>query len=485
MDRTELFIGNSWVTPSGSEWLETRSPTTEEVIGRTPRVTTDDVDAAVAAARTAFDDGPWARMDAAERGQYMRKFAGSLMERVDDLIDWQIWEMGSPRAWIAGVTQWLIYSIEKEITTAENFVFEEYRDGIAGKVLVRKEPIGVVATIIPWNAPVANIIGKITVPLLTGSAVVVKPAEECPLSAYLVADAMHEAGLPPGTVSIIPGDRAVGEHLVSHRGTDKVSFTGSTAAGARVGAICGEQIKSATLELGGKSAAIILDDVDLETSLPSIVGESIQNNGQVCHAPTRILAPASRYDEILLALSERIGAMKVGDPYDADTEVGPLVAERQRARVEGYIRSGTDEGARVVVGGGRPAGQKKGWYVEPTLFVDVTPEMKIAQEEIFGPVVALIKYSDTEDAIRIANATEYGLGGAIFTTDVSRAVDVAGRIRTGTCSINDAPAAGGGGPFGGYKRSGLGREFGVEGWEGYLETKAVSLPTSYVPEPRQ
>jgi betaine-aldehyde dehydrogenase len=478
-ERDHLFIANQWVPPAEPGWLEVTSPITEEPVGRVPRVSNADVDRAVERARAAFDNGPWPHLSVGERGEYLCA-AGKLLEPViDDLVDLQVDEMGGPDAYIRAATTHMIRSIPQEVKAHEGFRFREARDGRVGPVLVIKEPIGVVGTILPWNAPVPLILNKMLTPLLLGCTIAIKPAEESPLSAYLVADALHAAGFPEGTISILPAGREAGEHLVTHPSVDRISFTGSAAAGRRVGALCGGQVKSMILELGGKSAAVLLDDVDLDEQLPALISDSIPNNGQVCLATTRILAPRSRYEEIVSRIGEAVSKLKIGNPHDPDVAVGPLVARRQRDRVERYIKSGLDEGARLVTGGGRPQHMTRGWYVEPTVFADVDSSMTIAQEEIFGPVLAVIPYETDDDAVRIANDSEYGLGGAVLSADLSRALDIAARIRTGTCAINGAPPGGGGGPFGGYKQSGLGHEHGVEGWWGYVETKSVSLPAGY------
>jgi len=390
--------------------------------------------------------------------------------------------MGAPRKWIGTGTARMIESIDTKVTAAQALPLRDLRDGTAGKVLVLREPIGVVGAIIPWNAPVPMLLAKLIPALLTGCTIVVKPPPESPLSAYVVADAIHEVGFPEGVVSIVAGDRDVGEHLVAHPLVDKIAFTGSGAAGERVGAVCGSLVRSVTLELGGKSAAILLDDVDLDAQLPLVVANALPNTGQVCFATTRILVPSTRYDEVVERLVAAVARLRVGDPRDPATDAGPLVASRQRERVEGYIASGLEQGARLALGGGRPKGLEKGWYVEPTVFVDVDNAMRIAQEEIFGPVLAVIPYQDEYDAVRLANDSPYGLGGAVFTSDPARGVEVAARIRTGTCVINDGAPAGGGGPFGGYKRSGLGREYGREGWDTYLEVKSVSMPPGFEPD---
>jgi betaine-aldehyde dehydrogenase len=306
---------------------------------------------------------------------------------------------------------------------------------------------------------------------------VIKPAPETPLDAMVMAEMLAEAGIPKGVVSVIPAGREVGEHLVRHKDVDKVAFTGSTAAGRTIAAICGEQLKRVSLELGGKSAAIILDDADLEATMGGLKFASLMNNGQACVAQTRILASRKRYDEVVDALAETVRGMSVGDPNDPTTEIGPLVAERQQERVDKYIALGQEEGARVVVGGnGRPDGISKGWYVQPTVFADVTNDMRIAQEEIFGPVLAVIPYDDVDDAVRIANDSEFGLAGSVWTGDPNGiGMDVARRVRTGTYGINqytmDFIA-----PFGGFKASGIGREFGKEGLEHYIEVKSIVPP---------
>jgi betaine-aldehyde dehydrogenase len=406
-----------------------------------------------------------------------------LEPRVEEAVRLQIDEMGSPYRFMSPLTQGLLKSTAVRVHDAASIETREVRDGAAGKVLVYRQPIGVAAAILPWNGPVGLVLTRLLPALMAGCPIVIKPAPETPLSAYLVAEAAREVGLPEGVFNLVPAGREVGEHLVSHPGVDHVSFTGSTAAGVRVAAICGEQLKSVTLELGGKSAAIVLSDADLERDLPALIESSMPNNGQVCHATTRILAPRSLSAELIERLVFSVGSMKVANPHDEDTVFGPLVSSRQRDRVEGYIKLGREEGALVALGGGRPAGIDAGWYVEPTIFTKVNNSMRIAQEEIFGPVVCVIEYADEEEAIGIANDSSYGLGGAVFTTNIERGIAVAQRIETGSCRINEAPPGGGGGPFGGVKRSGLGREFGKEGFEGYYALKSVALPPGFVPPP--
>jgi betaine-aldehyde dehydrogenase len=322
---------------------------------------------------------------------------------------------------------------------------------------------------------------KLAPALAAGAPIILKPSPETPLDGYLLAEVIDEIGLPKGMVSILPAGREVGEHMVRHPGVSKVGFTGSTAAGRKVGAICGEMLKRVTLELGGKSAAIVLDDADLAAQIPLLMPNSMMNNGEACVAQTRILAPRSRYGEVVDAVAEAVKAQTVGDPTDPSIAVGPLVAERQRERVLGYIDKGNAEGAKLAVGGGRPAGLEKGWFVEPTLFVDVDNKMTIAQEEIFGPVLSVIPYDSEADAVGIANDSDYGLSGSVWTSDVERGIDVARRVRTGTYGVNAFSTLDLKAPFGGFKSSGLGRELGPEGLAAYLETKTIVLPGDYTP----
>jgi betaine-aldehyde dehydrogenase len=479
--RDVFLIGSSWASPKGSGLQSVVSPATEEVIGTVPESTNADVDAAVSAARDAFENGPWPRMDFSERADYMSRIGQLLTPRIEEAVRLQIDEMGGPRVFVAPVTSGTVGEIPYVIEAARRIETREIREGSTGKVVVMRDPIGVVAGIIPWNVPIASVVGKMLPALLSGCPIIVKPAPETPLSAYLVAEAAVEVGLPAGVLSIVPGGREVGEYLVSHPGVDRVSFTGSSAVGARVAALCGEHLKSVNLELGGKSAAIVLADASVDRHLSTLIGSSMPNNGQVCFATTRILVPRERSAEWTERLVEAVEAMKIGDPQEADTDFGPLVASRQRERVEGYIRSGREQGATVALGGGRPAGLSKGWYVEPTIFTNVDNSMKIAREEIFGPVVCIIDYDNEADAVAIANDSEYGLGGAVFSDDVAHGLEVAARVQTGTCRINEAPPGGGGGPFGGVKRSGLGRENSNEGFESYYELKSIALPSGFVP----
>jgi betaine-aldehyde dehydrogenase len=468
-----LYIGGELVEPAGSATIDVINPFTEEVAGRVPEGTTADVDRAVAAARTAFESD-WSRMPVAERAEILGRASQGIQARMDDLTRLITTEMGSPYSWcmfgqVLAPTMVLDYYTE----LGKTFELEETRPGMFGQVVVRKEPLGVAAAVVPWNVPLFVTILKLAPAFLAGCSVVLKPAPETPLSAYDLHEIFAEAGLPPGVLNIVAAGREVGEHLVTHPGIDKVGFTGSTAAGKRIAALCGELLRPCTLELGGKSAAIVLDDADLAQTVQGIIDGGILNNGQACVAQTRILASRSRYDEVVDALTEAVAAQVVGDPMDPATQVGPLVADRQRDRVLGLIDKGKNEGARVTTGGGRPAFDT-GFFVDPTVFADVTNDMTIAREEIFGPVLSVIAYDGVDDAVAIANDSPYGLSGSVWGADGAAAADIARRMDTGTVTINHFGMAFGA-PFGGYKDSGLGRELGPEGVDAYLQKKSISL----------
>ena len=471
----KLFIGGEWVAPAGTGSIDVISPHTEEVVGRVPEGTEADVDLAVTKAREAFDTGEWPRLAPEERIAAVQKFSDLYASRLNEMAEVITTEMGSPILFsqlAQAPTPWMIVNSFLEI--ARETDWEKRRPGVlAPEVIVRREPVGVVAAIVPWNVPQFVTMSKLAPALISGCTIIVKPSPETPLDAFLMAEWLEEAGIPRGIVSVIPAGREVSEHLVRHAGIDKVAFTGSTAAGRRIAAICGEQLKRCSLELGGKSAAIILDDADLAMTVESLKMASLMNNGQACVAQTRILASRARYDEVVDAIGTMVGAMKVGDPHDMATEIGPLVAQRQQERVEKYIAVGQEEGARVVTGGnGMPAGIEKGWYVQPTVFANVDNTMRIAREEIFGPVLSIIPFDDVDDAVSIANDNDYGLAGSVWTADAEAGLDVARRVRTGTYGVNgysmDFKA-----PFGGYKASGVGREFGPEGLDHYIELKSI------------
>jgi aldehyde dehydrogenase (NAD+) len=477
-----LFIGGEWVEPSSSAVFDVHSPTTEELVGRVPEAQNADVDRAVAAARQAFEHGPWPRMAPVERAAVLTKVAEAIRNDMQGLAELISNEMGSPIAWGALAQVFAPTMIlDYYAGLGSTFAFDTVKDGLMGPVMVSKEPVGVVAAITPWNVPLFLACAKLAPALLSGSTVVFKPAPETPLDGNVLAEIFAEAGLPAGVLSVVPAGREVGEYLVNHPGVDKVSFTGSTAAGRKIGAACGANLKRFSLELGGKSAAIMLDDVDLGAAIPLLLPNAIMNNGEACISLTRILAPRDRYTEVSEALVAGVQAMKVGDALDPTTEVGPLVAERQRDRVENYIQVGQDEGAKIATGGGRPAGIDTGWFVEPTVFVDVDNSMRIAREEIFGPVLAVIPYDDDADAVRIANDSDYGLCGGVFSGDNERGLAVARQVRTGTYMVNSSIPIDFSSPFGGYKTSGVGREFGEDGLELFLEKKTINLPVGFTP----
>jgi len=484
-DYDRLFIGGDWVAPEGTDTIGVISPVSEEVIARVPDGTEADIDKAVAAARIAFDRGPWPRMAPAERGEILRKAAAQIMAETADLAEIITREMGAPITFSnlgQVMAPMMIFNYYADL--AGTYAFDEVRDGLLNpKVLVTKEPVGVVGAIAPWNVPLFIAAAKLAPSLAAGCTVVYKPAPETPLDAFRLAEILEANGLPKGVLSVIPAGREVSEHLVTHPGVDKISFTGSGVGGKRIGGLCGERLKRCTLELGGKSAAIILDDADLATTIPTLLPNAIMNNGQACIAQTRILAPRSRYGEVVDAVVSSVSAMKVGDPMDPATEVGPVVAERQRTRIEGYLDSGREEGATVAIGGGRPSGGDfaKGWYVEPTVFSDVDNKMKIAQEEIFGPVLVVIPYDGDDNAVDIANDSNYGLCGSVWTNDNDRGLGIARQVRTGTYMLNSFAPIDFATPFGGYKESGVGREFGPEGLESFLEKKSIGLPADYIP----
>ncbi|MFD6222328.1 aldehyde dehydrogenase [Nocardia asteroides] len=472
----KLFIGGGWVSPASQGTFEVVSPATEEPLARIAEGSAGDIDAAVAAARAAFDHGPWPRMELAKRSAVLTRVSEILAERQDEVARLISAEMGCPitlstRMQSMGTRMLLDAFIE----LAPRYQWSDIRRSATGSALVTREPVGVVAAVVPWNAPLQIAIIKLAPALLAGCTAVLKPSPETAMSAYLLAEIFEQAGLPDGVVNIVVAGREVSEHLVRHPGVDKVSFTGSTAAGRRIAAICGQDLRRVTLELGGKSAAVLLDDADLDAVVPVIRALSLRNTGQVCSNKTRIVVARSLRDDLYDRLREMIGSMPIGDPFDPATEVGPLVTSAQRERVEGYIAQARSEGTQVLVGGGRPEGLDRGWYVEPTIFADVDPNARIAQEEVFGPVLTVHTFDTEAEAIAIANNSDYGLNGSVFAADPAHALAVARHIRTGTVEVNGTPA-GFFAPLGGFKNSGIGREAGLEGFDAYIECKSYGLP---------
>jgi aldehyde dehydrogenase (NAD+) len=474
----DVFIGGAWRPTQGGESIKVVSPHSEEVIGQAVLASEADIDAGVASARTALDSGPWGTTTPDDRIALVEQLAGIYQGRIPQISKVISEEMGSPISFAQlaqGPAAWL--SFNSMIQFAKNLTWEERRSGfLGGEFVVRREPVGVVGAIVPWNFPQGLLTPKLGAALLAGCTIVIKPSPETALDAMILAEIIEQTDIPAGVVSILPADREVGEHLVRHSGVDKIAFTGSTAAGRKIGAICGEQLKRVSLELGGKSAAILLEDVDMAAAIGGLKVASLMNNGQICAAQTRILAPESRYDEFVDGFTEMVRNLNVGDPADPATEIGPLASQRQQKRVADYIVLGEEEGAIATVGGpGRPDGQSTGWYVRPTVFAKADNSMRIAQEEIFGPVVTVIPYRDEREAIDIANDSVYGLAGSVWTTDEDHGMDIARKVRAGTYGINlyssDINS-----PFGGYKASGIGREGGIEGLSSYLEYKSIVTP---------
>ncbi len=444
---------------------------TGEPLGDGASATEADVDAAVAAARAALP--AWQVTSPDHRADILGAVAAALDSRARTTDELVTRENGMPMSLSRGANgrfpAALLRYYAHLITETP---IEEIRPSMIGHTIVRREAIGVVAAIVPWNYPQALAAFKLAPALAAGCTVVLKAAPETALDALVFAEAAQEAGLPPGVLNIVPGGVAAGQHLVSHPGVDKVTFTGSTAAGRIIGEVCGRLLRPVTLELGGKSAAIILDDADLDATMKGLRVASLVNNGQTCHLSSRILAPRSRYDEILGALAEMVGGLTVGDPLDTATDIGPVVSRRQRDRVLDYIAAGKNSDAKLIVGGGVPADQPRGWFVSPTVFADVRNSDRIAQEEIFGPVLAVIPYDSDEEAIALANDSEFGLAGTVWSTDDERATEVARAVHTGTVGVNDYQLDFRA-PFGGVKASGIGRELGPEGLEAFFALKSI------------
>jgi len=477
LDRNELFIGGRWVAPKSGATTDVIEAATEKVLGTSALASEADIDEAVASARAALT-GPWGALTNAERADLLDRFAAALKARGRDTARLVTRENGMPIALSNGVNGFgpaAMFSYYAGLI--RDAADEDVRpSAFGGRTVVRREPVGVVAAITPWNYPQPLAAMKLAPALAAGCTVVLKPAPETALDAFAFADAAVEAGLPEGVLSVVPAGREAGAYLVSHPGVDKVAFTGSTAAGRAIGEVCGRLLRPVTLELGGKSAAIVTEQADLDVFAQNLLEVSLVNNGQTCHASTRILAPRSRYAEVVEAVTETVRALTVGDPLDKATNIGPLVSAAQRERVLGYIEAGRADGYRVTTGGGRPASQSVGWFVEPTVFTDVDNSARIAQEEIFGPVLTITPYGDEDEAVSIANDSEYGLGGTVWTTDEQHGLDLAARIHSGTVGVNyyalDLAA-----PFGGVKSSGLGRELGPEGLAPYFNAKSVYFGT--------
>lgn len=444
---------------------------TGELLGDGASATEADIDAAVAAARAALPE--WRSTSPDHRANVLKAFAAALHQRAESTDELVTRENGMPmrlsRSANGLFPAALLNYYAKLITRTP---IEEVRPSATGHTIVRREAVGVVAAIVPWNYPQALAAFKLAPALAAGCTVVLKASPETALDALVFAEAAAEAGIPPGVLNVVPGGTEAGAHLVSHPGVDKVSFTGSTAVGRIIGEVCGRLLRPVTLELGGKSAAVILDDADLDATMKGLKSVSLINNGQTCFLGSRILAPRSRYGEVVDALAALVGGLTVGDPLDMATDIGPVVSARQRERVLGYIADGKSSGAKLIAGGDVPRDQPRGWFVEPTVFSDVDNSSRIAQEEIFGPVLAVIPYDTDEQAIAIANDSEFGLAGTVWSTDTDRATEVAREIHTGTVGINDYQLDMNA-PFGGVKASGIGRELGPEGLDEFFALKSI------------
>jgi len=472
--RKELFVAGRWVAPASGDSVDAVSPATEEVVGQVPVGTVADVDAAVDGARAALR-GPWSAMSFDERAAVIERAAEHLAARVDEIAEVITLEQGTPNTMAKrGLAPAAARMMGTAVDCARQVPLQTVRRDSAGAVLVQEDPVGVVAAMVPFNGPLPIAVLKTAPALLAGCPVVLKPSPYAPLAVFFLADALAEAGLPEGMFSLLTGEADVGEAMVAHCGVDMISFTGSTTVGRHIASAAGRGLKKVSLELGGKSAGIVLDDADVGIAATTI-GGAFATAGQYCRALTRVLAPRSRYDEVVGALADVAARMTPGDPFDGATNMAPLINAAQRDRVECYVALARDAGARVVCGGGRPAGLDRGFWFEPTVFADATNDMRFVREEIFGPVLAVVPYDDDDEAIAIANDNDYGLSGAVFTTDLQRGLDVALRVETGTIGVNQHGARSCA-PCGGVKASGIGQEHGPEGFREFLSPKAIMIP---------
>jgi betaine-aldehyde dehydrogenase len=485
-----FYIGGKWVAASGKSVIEVLAPATEQVYMRVADAQEADIDRAVEAARVAFDKGPWPRMRHSERAAYLSAMGKKLTERAQDVA--QIWpnEMGILHSIAKAFVGTIGGVYEYYAGLAETFPFEERFDHPTwgGEVaLLVREPVGVVGAIVPWNAAVNIMAYKIAPAMLAGCTVVLKSSPESPGAGYIMAEIAESIGLPPGVLNVVTADRGSSERLVKHPGVDKITFTGSAAVGRRIAAICSERVARVTLELGGKSAGVVLDDVDLEVAAKAIVGPACALTGQICSALSRIIVTRRRHDELVSALSEAFKAVRVGDPFDPQSGIGPLATRRQRDRVEHFIGRAVAAGVQLAAGGRRPAHLERGFFIEPTVFANVDNNSEIAREEVFGPVLCVIPARDEEQAVELANDTIYGLNNSVFTNDPDRAYAVARQLRSGTVGHNawrsDMSIG-----FGGFKQSGIGREGGWDGLRPFLEGKTIildGLPSHVTPRVKQ
>jgi len=469
------YINGQWTEPASGRWRPVEDPSTGEYYAEVPDGDADDADRAVAAARAAFDSGVWSGLRPEERREHLIRLAGALSGRSDELIPLISRDAGCPirltDMFQVGTPIGHLYDFADQalLLQARGYPIDHHPS--FGHSEVRREPIGVCVGFSPYNFPLFMNIWKMAPAVAMGNTVVLKPSPLTPLAANELARACEEVGFPPGVINVVHGDAAVGERLVGHPGVNRVSFTGSTAVGRRIMEVASRSVKRVTLELGGKSPSVVLDDTDLELAVRGTVFASMVHAGQACVCTTRMLVPSSRYDETVDLLRERVAAVRVGPADDYASDIGPLISAAQRDKVEAYVASALDEGAKVLVGGRRPPGLSGGHYFEPTVLVDVTNDMRVAQEEIFGPVLSVIRYDTDDEAVAIANDTVYGLGAVVWGDDLTRARSVAGRIQAGSVWVNDFAVISSKAPFGGYKQSGVGRELSAEGALEYTELK--------------
>ncbi|UII69874.1 aldehyde dehydrogenase [Pseudomonas sp. HN11] len=473
---SRFFIAGQWSPVDGALRRTLIDPSTEAPMCDVPLASFSDIDHAVAAARQAFDLGPWAQLSGPQRATHLRLFAEIVNDRLPLLTRLWTAQVGAPVAFAGRFSGFAPAMLDYYAQLAETFEFTQVRETFEGKADVIRQPVGVVALIAPWNAQLPILAYKLGAALAAGCTVIIKSPPESPFDALVLAECAEEAGIPDGVINVVTADRDEGAYLVASHGVDKVSFTGSTAVGKTIANVCIQRMARFTLELGGKSAAIILDDADLQATVGALAHFSMPFSGQICFAQTRLLVPQSRHEEFVSAYTQAIASLAVGDPWDDTTHLGPVASATQYERVLAYIQSGLDEGARIVTGGSRAKGHGSGFFIEPTVFVDVTPEMTIARQEIFGPVVVIMAYEDDAHALRLANDSDFGLSGSVFSTSTERAAAFARQIKTGNVTINGlqmAPNV----PFGGFKQSGMGREGGPEGLDAFLESQAIYLPS--------
>ncbi|MFU8875196.1 aldehyde dehydrogenase family protein [Micromonospora sp. SL4-19] len=466
--RRQLHVAGEWIDPADGEVIPVENPATGEIVGQVPAGTPADVDRAVAAARAAFPG--WAGTAPADRAAHLDRLHGALAARADEIARIIALELGTPIKLATRVQAGLPLTVLRGMV---DLAARPSAEETVGNSLVVREPVGVVGAITPWNYPLHQVVAKLAPALAAGCTVVLKPSELTPLTAYLLFDAVGEAGLPPGVVNLVPGTGpVVGEALAGHPDVDLVSFTGSTATGRRIAHLAADRIARVALELGGKSANLILADADLPTAVKVGVGNALLNSGQTCTAWTRMLVHRDRYDEAIDLVRAAVAGYRLGDPFDPATRLGPLVSAAQAERVRGHVDRALADGARLVVGGPDATVPPRGHFVAPTVFADVHPDSALAQEEVFGPVLAVVPFDDTDEAVAIANNSRYGLAGAVWSADEEQALAVARRLRTGQVDVNGGafnPLA----PFGGYRQSGLGRELGRFGVEEFTEVKAI------------